>query len=597
MKRRSQTGFLKLFVLNSVALAMLLTLAGCNSSNVKETSGPSAPDNQKELVEGDNVANVPKAEEVSAPESMGEDLLFNLLAGEFAGVRGDMSVSIDYYAQAASLSHDPGVITRAAYIALYAGQYLQAVELTDRWLALNLPSKHSIERIRIISFLHLEYLAPSVEIIESMLIKDEKLNYSVAAQVTQLLKEASLPFAKKIVQQLDTKHPREPFLLLLLAKFEANLGEYDAALEHANQLIEINKELADAYLIKAQIYAGMGKQDLAIKEIAIAVEKRPKDIQLRLQYGRMLVQMKLFDQALANFKVLQKVKPDDENILLSLGLLSIETDKNAEAKVYLQTLLDNGHHNQQAHYYLGRIQQNDGEMMAAIVNYDQVLSGDYWLDARLRSAGLLAKSGKADAALSRLESLNQQDQSDNARIQVFLAKGEVLRLESRHKEAYSLYNQALVLSPENTELLYARALTAEKLNLLDVTESDLKMVIMREPENATALNALGYTLADRTERLNEARGYILKAAQLLPDDPAILDSLGWVHYRLGQYEAAIKWLSKAFERLQDAEIAAHLGEVLWMDGQTGKAKKIWKQGKKLNGNQAVLRDTIERLKK
>jgi len=166
----------------------------------------------------------------------------------------------------------------------------------------------------------------------------------------------------------------------------------------------------------------------------------------------------------------------------------------------------------------------------------------------------------------------------------------------RSDEAYKLYNNALQRSPENTDLLYARALTAEKLDLLDVTESDLKMVITHEPENASALNALGYTLADRTERLNEARGYILKAARLLPDDPAILDSLGWVYYRLGQYEDAIKWLSKAFLVLEDAEIAAHLGEVLWMDGQTERARNIWQKAEKLEGSKTVLHETVRRLK-
>ena len=289
--------------------------------------------------------------------------------------------------------------------------------------------------------------------------------------------------------------------------------------------------------------------------------------------------------------------PDNENILLSLGLLSIELEQNQQAKAYLQALLDKGYHNPQAYYYLGRIQENEGEVMAAISSYERVQSGEYWLDARIRSASLLAKEGDTEAALSKLEILSHRDQSDNTKIQVYLARGEVLRSVSRNKEAYSLYSTALQLSPENTELLYARALTAEKLDLLDVTESDLKTVIKHEPENASALNALGYTLADRTERLNEAREYIMKAALLLPDDPAILDSLGWVYYRLGQYGDAIKWLSKAFENLQDAEIAAHLGEVLWMDGQIEAAQKIWTKGKELNGNQAMLKATIERLKK
>jgi len=581
-------------------------LLACNPSAVKNSADEPEPANQKEWVTGDDIADgtqavgvvINPASDAASQKALDEALLFNLLAGEFAGVRGDMQQSIRFYAKAAELSDDSKLIARAAYIALYAGQFEQAIELTDQWLALKLPMEKTIERIRIIAFLHLQRLEPIVDMLEAMLTDAGKLNHKSVASITQLLtKEASPQFARQVVQFLNIRKPGDPFILLLLAKFEANLGEYETALEHVDQLIEIDENIADAYLIRAQIYAGMKQDTLAIESIATAIEKRPKDVRLRLQYGRMLVQMKMFEKALLHFKVLQKSMPHDENVLLSLGLLSIEIDNNPQAKKYLQELLDNGYHNQQAHYYLGRIQQNDGEVMAAIANYDQVLNGGYWLDARLRAAGLLAVSGQPDAAIKRLEVLNRHEQTDKARIQIYLAKGEVLRLVSRHKEAYELYNNALSQSPENTDLLYARALTAEKLDMLDVAESDLKMVIMHEPENASALNALGYTLADRTERYNEAQKYILKAAQLLPDDPAILDSLGWVHYRLGQYKDAIKWLSKAFETLQDAEIAAHLGAALWMDGQIQKANNIWMQGKKLDGNQTMLRDTIDRLKK
>jgi len=578
-----------------ITLPLVAGLVACNSASVKDNSNDSEPNNHKEVVKGDDIAITSGALTGSSKDG---DLLFNLLAGEFAGVRGEMDQSIGYYAKAAELGDNPEIILRAAYIALYAGKYEQAIELTDRWLAHGLAQDSTIDRIRVVSFLHLERLVPTVDAFEAMLIDGNQLNSKTIASITQILsKETSPQFALQVVKHLALKHPKEPLLLLLLSKFEANSGEFEAALLHINQLIELDNDLADAFLIKAQIHAGMGHQDLAIEAVATAVKMRPDNNRLRLQYGRMLVQMKFFDKALVHFKKLKQTMPNDENILLSLGLLSIEIGNNDQAKVYLQELLDNGYHNQQAHYYLGRIQQNNGEIMAAIANYDRVLSGEYLLDARIRAAALLAKAGKIETALLKLETLNRGDQTDATRIKVSLAKGEVLRSVSRHQEAYSLYNNALELSPENTDLLYARALTAEKLDLLEVTESDLKMVIMHEPENASALNALGYTLADRTERLNEAREYILKAAQLLPADPAILDSLGWVYYRLGQYEDAIKWLSKAFEQLEDAEIAAHLGEALWMDGQTQKAKNIWNKGEKLSGNQSMLRATIERLKK
>jgi len=572
-------------------LSLLVSgLLACGTVPEKEAQQPVEPE---EIVKGDDIAAVGE----------NESLLFNLLAGEFAGVRGQMAASIGFYAKASDISDDLQVISRAAYIAMYAGDDEKALELTDRWLSLSenkSPSREerrTINRIQGLAYLHLQRLEPSVDIIEKNILLNGKIHSKSIASLTHVLtKETTPDFALQVIQKLDQRHPDEPVLILLMARFEANMGRLDPALKHTDRLIEIAPDLVDVYLIKAQILAGMGKHDKAVKSIALAVDKRPQDTHLRLQYARMLVQMKSFDKAVEQFLVLKKKMPDDENILLSLGLLSIETAQYSQGKEYLQALLDKGYHNQQARYYLARIQQSQGEDMAAIANYERVSSGEYMLDARIRSASLIANSGEIEEALLRLESIDQNSHTEPNRVKLYLAKGQVLNAASRSDEAYRLYNSALQRSPENTDLLYARALTAEKLDLLEVTESDLKLVILHEPENATALNALGYTLADRTERLNEAREYILKAAKLLPDDPAILDSLGWVYYRLGQNEAAIKWLSKAFNVLQDAEIAAHLGEVLWVDGQTEKARSIWQKAKHMDGNKTVLKDTIQRLK-
>ncbi len=572
---------------------LVILLTSCSSGPVKNQFNDAVVPDNKEFVTGDDIAQV----SIATP-SAESDLLFNLLVGEFSGVRGEMTQAVEYYVKAAELSNDPDVKVRAAYIALYAGQNKLAIKLTDQWLALQLPENNTVDRIRAISFLHLEQLDLSVKMLEGILMEDNQLNTDIIAPITRILSQETTPqFAMQVIRRLDEKHPGQPFLLLLLAKFEAQVGEFQPALLHVDQLIKLDDQLIDAYLIKAQIHAGMGHQNKAIESIAVAVSKKPDDNRLRLQYSRMLVQTKFFDEALVNFKILKKTMPNNENVLLSLGLLSIEVSDNNQAKEYLQELLDKGYHNQQAHYYLGRIQQNNGEIMAAIANYERVEQGEYWLDSKLRAAGLYAKTGDIDAAFLKLEMLNKRNPTDKTRVKVYLAKGDVLRSINRNKEAYKLYNTALQLSPENTSLLYARALTAEKLDMLDVTESDLKMVIMHEPENASALNALGYTLADRTTRLNEAQGYILKAAQLLPDDPAILDSLGWVYFRLGEFEDAIKWLSRAFEQLEDAEIAAHLGEALWMHGKIQEAQNIWYRGSKLSGNQTLLKSTMDRLKK
>ena len=195
----------------------------------------------------------------------------------------------------------------------------------------------------------------------------------------------------------------------------------------------------------------------------------------------------------------------------------------------------------------------------------------------------------------QLQSLIATDDNHGA-VRLYLAQGEVLRNAERNQEALDIYTNALKKSPENIDLLYARALIAEKLDMLDVAESDLRLVLTHEPENVNALNALGYTLADHSQRLQEAKNYILKAAALMPDDPSVLDSLGWVYYRLGEYSESVVHLRKAFAKVEDAEIAAHLGEVLWVSGQAEEADKIWQRGIHLHADHPVLLETMKRFK-
>ncbi len=574
MSRRSENIKKLSHFVNSAVLALML--AGCSSISTLET------------VEGEDIAH--------APELTG-DLLYNLLAGEFAGIKGDMSESTDYYRYAANNSTDPQIAGRAVHIALYAKRYDDVLALAERWQALG-GNKQSVVRSRVLAYLHLNKIEDAVENIEKLLLVDGRIEKKSVAALGKILKqEASNETTLSVLELLNIRHPQQASLLLVLARFEANAEKYEKARSTIEQVIQLEPDISDAYLIKAQILAAENKEKEALASIAIAVEKRPEDNRLRLQYARMLVRVKMYDDAWKHFMQLKVALPDNENILLSLGLLSIETDKTDLAKQYLQELIDKGYHNYQAHYYLGRIQQTHKEYMASIANYERVTGGEYLLDARIRVAGLLAEIGKIDDALDKLKTLINRDNNNINQVKVYLAQGEVLRSVHRNKEAMTVYNAALKDSPENTDLLYARALTAEKLDMLDVTESDLRMVLIHEPNNANALNALGYTLADRTERLEEAKKYILKAASLLPDDPAVLDSLGWIYYRLGEYAKAIDWLGKAFARLEDAEIAAHLGEVLWKNGQTEEADKIWQRGLKVEADHPVLKKTIEQYHK
>ncbi|NOQ88638.1 MAG: tetratricopeptide repeat protein, partial [Gammaproteobacteria bacterium] len=288
--------------------------------------------------------------------------------------------------------------------------------------------------------------------------------------------------------------------------------------------------------------------------------------------------------------------PGDAEITLSLALLYIETKQLDEAVEILNHLIEIDKKVPVANYYLGRIAQNQGDEKQAISYYLGVKSGEYVFDAQLRIGVLLAILGKPDEGLRKLEALAEEQTNWTLRVKSYLAQGEILRGEKRYIEGVEMYSRALQQKRDDTTLLYARGLMAEKVDRLDMAEADLLKVISKEPDNADALNALGYTLADRTSRYKEAQEYIKRAAALVPDDPAILDSLGWVSYRLGEMDEALKWLSKAFAKLEDAEIAAHYGEVLWHANQKDKAREIWNKGKEQNADNPVLIETLDRLK-
>ena len=531
---------------------------------------------------------------VLPPQPEKDGVVFNVLAGEFAGTHGSLSEAADYYMRAARESGDAQIADRAAHIALYARRYEDVLEAVDIWQKTE-PREAEAGRVRGIAYLNLGQTEAAARAFEKFLFPEGKLNtQAMNVFATILLRHKGDKAALDVLNRLDKQHPGQAPLMLQLARYQARVKHYQQAMDTVNAVLKKQPDSSVAYLVKAQILSAQNREDEALAAVSKALEMRPSDNRLRLQYARMLVRLKKYDAAWEEFIQLRLNMPEDSGVLLSLALLSVETNKPILAREYFRELIKKGQHADQAHYYLGRIEQSEKNIEAALKHYQQVKQGDFALDARIRSAGLLAATGKLDQAMDVLRKLIAQDVDKTTKSRLYLAQGELLRKQQRIADAMELYTHALQQLPDDPDLLYARALTAEKLDRMDVTEADLLKVLKQEPENANALNALGFTLADRNERLQEAKKYILRAAQLLPDDPAVLDSLGWLYYRLGQYDEALKWLQKAFAEYKDAEIAAHLGEVLWKNGEPDRAREIWQQGIKLNSDNPVLQKTLKR---
>ncbi|MEN8207473.1 MAG: tetratricopeptide repeat protein [Pseudomonadota bacterium] len=532
----------------------------------------------------------------AAQPQLSGDLLYDLLVGEFAGNIGDIDLSIEAYNRAAVKTTDARVAARATYIAVYGEQYDKALDLLERWQLLD-PDDMDITRMYAITYLKLRQPLAAAAYIQTILESVEGGSREEALAVKRLLaKESNTQDGAAVLEALNQSDDPNMHMLILQARYEAQLEKYEKAITLLDEVLDIDPGLTDVHIIKARILVAEGRQDQALALIALVLMEQPDDDTLRLQYARMLVEQRKFGQASVQFNLLLKNQPDNPELLLSLGLLNIETEDLDEASAHLKHLVDINQKQDIANYYLGRIAQNREQHKIAISYYLEVQHGDYVFDAKLRTAGLFARLGRIDDSLKQLEILASTQTAWTHKVRVYLAMGEILASKQRYAEGMEMYSRALIQKPDDADLLYARALMAEKVDRIDITEADLLKLLSAQPENANALNALGYTLADRTERLEEALDYIKRAAELVPDDPAILDSLGWVSYRLGNMQDALKWLSKAFERLEDAEIAAHYGEVLWKNNQKQEAEKVWKIGLEDNAEHPVLLETMKRLK-
>ncbi len=525
-----------------------------------------------------------------------ENSLYYLLAAEFAGNVGDVDASLKYYREAAKSIEDSRIAARTAYIALYGEDYDEALSALNRWRELE-PDSTDLPGMYATVYLKLGQPEKAVPYVEVILSDSHGTSVDEAMAVKQLLaKEASTEDAYFVLQKLNEREDKNRHLLVLQSRYAAQLKQYDEAMDLLDQVLEMDPSLYEVLIIKSRILTAQGKHEEAAAILKQVLDELPDNNALRLQYARMLIEQRKISAATEQYSILYEKLPDDEEVSLSLALLYIETQKLEEAVEVLEHLVEIDKKVPVANYYLGRISQNQGDDKRAVAYYLRVNSGEYSFDAQLRIGILLAILGKPDEGLAKLERLAEVHSDWTLRVKSYLAQGEILRDQKRYKEGVEMYTRALQQKHDDTNLLYARGLMAEKVDRLDMAEADLLTVISKEPDNANALNALGYTLADRTARYKEAQGYIKRAAALVPDDPAILDSLGWVSYRLGEMDEAIKWLSKAFEKLEDAEIAAHYGEVLWHNNQKDKAREIWNKGKAQNATNPVLVETLNRLK-
>ena len=565
---------------SSALLLAFVFLSGC------QALAPVSPDGTPPVED-----STPAPEKPKVYSSFSEETVFSLLTAELAGQRNRFDIALDNYVTQAINTQDPGISERAFRIAEYLGADQAALDTSLIW-AKNAPDDLEAQRAAAIQLARAGRYDDSMAYMEKVLQGKGDTHFDFLALSAADTDQDTRNGLMKSFDRLLQKHPKNSQLVF----GKALLLQQDDETEAALKLLEKNPpeegEIAPI-LLRARLLQSLNRGKEAIPLLEKSIKKYPEDKRLRLTYARTLVEQDRMEDAKVQFANLVQQYPDDDELRYSLALVCLEAKAWDEAKGYLEDLIARESHVDSAHLNLGRIAEERNDPQAALLEYAQVNPGNDYLPAQLRQADILMSNGRTDEAEKRLAAA--RDAEPDYAIQLYLIQAETLSANNQGERAWKVLQQALLQFPDDLNLLYTRAMQAEKRNDLVQMEKDLRLIIKRDPDNAMALNALGYTLSDRTTRYDEAKVLIEQAHKLNPEDPAVLDSLGWVNYRLGNLDEAERLLRMALERFPDQEVAAHLGEVLWVNGKQREARQIWEKFLKEQPESPILRSTIKRL--
>ena len=571
-----------------ILLPLALVLSGCTAVAPRDEA-PLALEPALAVEETPAFSPVPEA---VPPVELSSGLLYQLLVGEVSAQRGELEMSAHAYHQAAAATRDPRLARRATQIAVYAQDYTTALKAARLWVELSpeaLDAQQSLAALLIRQGRADEALAH----LEKLLgLSRDGTAHGFMLVTNILAREPDKRRALQVMEALVAPRGEDPNAVFSYANLAYLVEDYPLAAQQIERLLAMQPGLPRALVLKANVLRKLGRDEEALEAYRTALEALPKDSALRLGYARMLVDMERLPEAREQFRLLGKQLPDNADVAYAEGLLAMQAGALDQAEKHFKRLLKLGQRIDEAAYALGQIAETRNHPDEALQWYGQVSDGSSYMDAMVRSAVLINRQQGLAAARAYLRGIELQTSQQELRLR--LVEAELLRDAGQRAEAQLVYDEALVQFPDNIELLYARAMNAEGLGRLDLLERDLNAILKQEPDNVQALNALGYTLADRTNRYREAYDLVRRAYEQRPDDPAIIDSMGWVYFRLGRLEEAEQYLRRALDKHFDAEIAAHLGEVVWVRGRQDEARRIWQDALQRTPDHTLLRQVIER---
>jgi tetratricopeptide (TPR) repeat protein len=559
-----------------------VVLPGCASSpsrtKVESTVATAAPVNES------------AAGNETAQGELSAEFVYKYLIAEVAGQRGDFATSGSIFYDLAKETGDPRLAERAARTAAYGQIGNLAIPAVKLWSTLDPASTEAQQAMTemLISTGKLNDAEPYL----AKLLSNAETRAGGFLYLNALLgRSPDKANVLMLIQSLAKPYPSMPEAHFAVAQAAWAANKDLVALEALNKAETLRPGWSIAALLKGQVLFNQSPQ-AAIEFYQTYLERHPETTEVRVNLAKLLVNQKQFAAAKTQFPIILQYAESSQaknlpEIITVVGLLAYQSGDYAAAETYFQQALKADFKEpDQIYIYLAQVAEKQERHQVAVNWYNKVTPGPRYLEAQLNLANLIARTQNVDAAIEKLDAL--EDLTTEQQVIVIQTEAAMLARAKRNQDSFDLLEKAVKNLPNTPELVYDYALAAERVKKLDLMESELRKVIAAKPDFAAAYNALGYSYADRNIKLDEAQKLIEKALSLSPNDHYMLDSLGWVYYRKGDLDKAITYLQKAYNMNPDPEIAAHLGEVLWQKGQHEEAKKIWREALIANPDNEVL---------
>lgn len=542
----------------------------------------------------------PEAVPPAPAKQLSADIMYRILVGDIALQRGQPAIAARAYYEAAQDAQDAALARRATEIALFARQRGLAMDAAQLWQKLD-PSSDRARQM--VTLLGQPGASGDLKGDLERLLADAASNGKTLGDAFLQLNHALSTQPDKtavyrLISDLAKPYPGVPEAQLAVAIAGYNTGLTDleilaASTRAVDRALELKPGWERAAVVKADILAKTSRES-AVRYLDSFLTAEPASRAAAGALAQLYVEQERYADARAVFQKQLDANPSDRELQFAVAAISLQMKDYATAERMFQDLKKAGFGDPgSVVFYLGEIAEETKRYDEAIARYREVTAGDRAWPAKLRIAAVMGKQGNVAGARQYLATL--EPEGGDEEIELKQAEAQLLQDAHDYQGAYTVLSEALVDDPDSPELLYDVAMVAEKLDRLDEVESRLKRVIELKPDNAQALNALGYTLVDRTPRAVEGMKLIEKAHALAPSDPFILDSMGWAHFRLGNLSESEKYLRRALAERPDPEIAAHLGEVLWTKGERDGAQAVWQSQLKDTPDNPVLLDTVHRL--